>query len=595
MAETTSKEANGLPISRFDLALNFTDIQWAFGEVNNAREPEIEKFEEEFAAFIGVKKAIYMASARAGLYLVLQSLNLAPRSRVLIPAWTHHSIPAAIIAAGLQPCLVDIRKRTWTMGPELISEDDWDGVSVIIVTHMYGCPAPAPELIAEAKKRHIVVIEDCAQGFGAEIDGKKAGSFGDAAIFSFALTKNFTTLGGGMVVFQNEKMGETCAQLMQDAKITASSTMYPTLLKAAAMRLGTSKFGFLLGPYPFLALGWTFQGRDMLHEGFREKVSTAIPDIHRKPSPVQAALGRRLLKWSAEQNEYRTKNGLKLIELFEKEGIPNLSFCAAPDYGTSVFMSFVINYENNEKLAKQLFNKGIDTSPGYLMPVHQQPIFAESCRYFGTLPNTNYIARTQLHIPVYPRLQEPELRRIVAKCREAVEYVEHYYADENKYRSLPSQEKEKALTDPGVQKGSAKAELPPESKNPNLQLMTGDKASPALSRPASAASAAAPAHNNQPLSINRVPPRLNRSGSSSQPPAAGGVRPEGHGSGEYPAVGAVSSPASRPTHAVPPPPPRRIPTLNRSSASPSPDRADQSSVPQRPAGLQPRINRRDQE
>ncbi|MBQ7503221.1 DegT/DnrJ/EryC1/StrS family aminotransferase [bacterium] len=587
MAERTSKEASGLPISRFDLSLNFTDIQWAFGEVNNAREQEIEKFEEEFAAFIGVKKAIYMASARAGLYLVLQSLNLAPRSRVLIPAWTHHSIPAAIIAAGLQPCLVDIRKKTWTMAPELISEDDWDGVSVIIITHMYGCPAPAPELLAEAKKRNIFVIEDCAQGFGAEIDGKKAGSFGDAAIFSFALTKNFTTLGGGMVVFQNEKIGSTCAQLMQDAKITANTSMYPTLLKAAAMWVGTSKFGFLLGPYPFLALGWTFQGRDMLHEGFREEVNTSIPDIHRKPSPLQAALGRRLLKWSVEQNEYRTKNGLKLIELFEKEHIPNLSFSGAPNYGTSVFMSFVINYENSEKLGKQLFNKGIDTSPGYLAPVHQQPIFAESCRYFGTLPNTNFLARTQLHIPVYPRLQEPDLRRIVAKCREAVEYVEHYYSDETKYRSLPSMEKEKALTDPDAAKASAKAEPPAESKNPNLQLMTGDKAAPASHKPASL-------HESQPLPINRVPPRLNRSASPSQPPAAPPAgRPGAHNSGEYPAAG-TAVPSARPAGAVPPPPPRRIPTLNRASA-PSADRGGLPQPPQRPTSLQSRLNRGDRE
>ena len=432
---------NGWPIPRFDLALNFTDIQWLIGEINQARNSEVEKFENKFAEHIGVKKAIYMNSARGALYLILQCLNLAPHSKVMIPAWTHHSIPATIIAAGLQPYLVDIRQGSWVMGPETIRDEDWEGVSAIIITHMYGCPAPAEELTAIAKSKNIIVIEDCAQGFGATINGKKAGSFGDAAIFSFALTKNFTTLGGGMAVFQNQHLAEVAALRMEDSYIAPSSSVYPQIFKAAAMWAGTTTLGFTASAYVLLSIGWSFLGKDALHSMFEDSINTNAPDISFKPSPAQASLGRRLLNWAEEQNALRTQNGKKLIELFKQADLPGLLIPEYPDYGESVFNSFVVGHIENEKLARQLSSHGIDTSPGYLKPVQQIPIFSDSVSYTSKLTNTNLLARVQLHLPIYPRLKEKDLERIVESCRYSLDTILHYGG--KKEFSLPQVKEEK--------------------------------------------------------------------------------------------------------------------------------------------------------
>ncbi len=432
---------NGWPIPRFDLALNFTDIQWLIGEINQARNSEVEKFENKFAEHIGVKKAIYMNSARGALYLILQCLNLAPHSKVMIPAWTHHSIPATIIAAGLQPHLVDIRQGSWVMGPETIRDEDWEGVSAIIITHMYGCPAPAEELTAIAKSKNIIVIEDCAQGFGATINGKKAGAFGDAAIFSFALTKNFTTLGGGMAVFQNQHLAEVAALRMEDSYIAPSSSVYPQIFKAAAMWAGTTTLGFTASAYVLLSIGWSFLGKDALHSMFEDSINTNAPDISFKPSPAQASLGRRLLNWAEEQNALRTQNGKKLIELFKQADLPGLLIPEYPDYGESVFNSFVVGHIENEKLARQLSSHGIDTSPGYLRPVQQIPIFSDSVSYTSKLTNTNLLARVQLHLPIYPRLKEKDLERIVESCRYSLDTILHYGG--KKEFSLPQVKEEK--------------------------------------------------------------------------------------------------------------------------------------------------------
>ncbi|MGM9998438.1 MAG: aminotransferase class I/II-fold pyridoxal phosphate-dependent enzyme [Candidatus Bruticola sp.] len=432
---------NGWPIPRFDLALGLTDIQWLISEINNARDSEIEKFENKFAEFLGVKKAIYMNSARGALYLILQCLNFAPHSKVIIPAWTHHSIPSVIIAAGLQPHLVDIREGSWVMGPETISDEDWEGVSAVIITHMYGCPAPVEELAAIARSKSIVVIEDCAQGFGASVNGKKVGTFGDAAIFSFALTKNFTTLGGGMAVFQNEHLAEVASLRMEDSYITPSSSIYPKIFKAAAMWAGTTTVGFTLSAYVLLSVGWSFLGKDTLHSMFEDSINTNAPDISSKPSPVQAALGRRLLEWADEQNKQRTQNGKKLIELLQQAKLPGLVIPKYPSYGESVFTSFVVGHIENEKLARQLSSHSVDTSPGYLKPVQQIPMFSESVSYTSKLTTTNLLARTQLHLPIYPRLKDSDLERIVKGCRYSLDTVLHYGG--NKEFNLPIVKEEK--------------------------------------------------------------------------------------------------------------------------------------------------------
>ena len=417
---------NGWPIPRFDLALSFTDIQWIISEINQARNSEVEKFENKFAEHIGVKKAIYMASGRAALYLILQCLNLAPHSKVMIPAWTHHSIPSAIIAAGLQPHLVDIRQGSWVMAPETILDEDWEGVSAIIITHMYGCPAPAEELADIARSKGIVVIEDCTQAFGATIKGKKAGSWGDAAIFSLALTQNFTTLGGGMAVFQDEHLAEIATLRMEDSYIAPSSSIYPQIFKAAALWAGTTTLGFTASAYVLLSIGWSFLGKDALHSMFEDSINTNAPDISVKPSPVQAALGRRLLDWAQEQNTLRTQNGQKLVKLLQQANLPGLLLPELPNYGQSVFTSFVVGHIENEKLARQLSSHSIDTSPGYLKPIQQIPIFSDSVSYTSKLTNTNLLARVQLHLPMYPRLKEADLERIVKGCRYSLDTILHY-------------------------------------------------------------------------------------------------------------------------------------------------------------------------
>ena len=341
------------------------------GQMSSAREDEIQKFEEEFAQRQGLVKAFFVSSARAGFFEVLQALNLPPKSRILMPAWTHPSMPAMVIAAGHYPRLLDIDEGTWTMGSQVASLDDdfWGGVGALVVTHMYGCPAPI-KLLEEAANRHKVpILEDCAQGFGADCgNGRMAGSTGLASFYSFALTKNYTTLSGGMIGVRGPSLADKLTHQRSQAQIASNSAMYAIAVKAGMVRTATTKYGFGLGVYPALALGWKAANRDMLHPAFEETFSTAPPAVMGVPAPCQAALGRRMLHKVDEHNAGRNRNGCMLIDMLKEKQVPGLGLPQLPEEGKHIFMSFVITYPERHLLSKKLFAKGIDTSPGYLRP-----------------------------------------------------------------------------------------------------------------------------------------------------------------------------------------------------------------------------------
>ena len=413
------------PICRFSLSLGADDIKWFMGQLSSAREEEINLFEEEFVQRQGLVKAFFVNSARAGFYEVLQALNLPPKSRILMPAWTHPSMPAMVVAAGHQPRLVDIDPGTYTMGSQVasLSEEQWAGVGAVLITHMYGCPAPVKMLEEEANKRKIPILEDCAQGFGADCGGKPAGSTGIASFYSFALTKNFTTLSGGMIGVRGPALADKLTHLRSRAHITPNSKLYPLATKAMAVRTATTKYGFGLGVYPCLSLGWRATGRDLLHPAFEERFSTVPPSVMSVPAPCQAALGRRMLHRVDAHNNGRNRNGCLLLDMLRSKQIPELGLPALPQAGKHIFMSFVVTHPSRYELSKRLFYKGIDTSPGYLCPISSMDLFHNKVSTLTPIPVAERLGAQQLHLPIYPELTEDQLQYIadsVALCCEEI-------------------------------------------------------------------------------------------------------------------------------------------------------------------------------
>ena len=167
-----------------------------FNKSRNSRE----LFLDEVYKLFNYKKAYLFGSARSALYSILKSLNHSNGSEVLVTGFTCEVVPNAIINAGYTPIYVDINPTTYCMDPKIVEKLITRKTRVIIIQHTFGIPAQINELLSIAKKYNLFIIEDCAVSLGSKYKGKLTGTFGDAAIFSFELSKTITSCWGGMLL-----------------------------------------------------------------------------------------------------------------------------------------------------------------------------------------------------------------------------------------------------------------------------------------------------------------------------------------------------------------------------------------------------------
>ncbi len=161
----------------------------------------VAEFEQSFARYVGVPHAIATSSGSAALHAAMLALGIGPGDRVVTTPFTFAASSNAVIHAGAQPVFADVDPLTGNL--DLTATEDVlrdGGARAILIVHLYGLPADAPAFRALADRYGALLIEDCAQAHGAAVGGRRVGTFGDAAIFSFYPTKNLTTGEGGMVV-----------------------------------------------------------------------------------------------------------------------------------------------------------------------------------------------------------------------------------------------------------------------------------------------------------------------------------------------------------------------------------------------------------
>jgi len=166
---------------------------------------ETEQLEREFAAYCGVKHALAVSSGTAALQAALAALGVGFGDEVVLPGYFWVSTVAAVVRSGAIPVLVD-SDDTWSVDPARVESKLTERTKAIITVHMGGVIGRVRELTAVARRHDLPVLEDCAQAAGASQQGRKAGTFGDIAIFSFQLNKHMTSGEGGMVVTNSERL-----------------------------------------------------------------------------------------------------------------------------------------------------------------------------------------------------------------------------------------------------------------------------------------------------------------------------------------------------------------------------------------------------
>src|SRR5262245_29706834 len=166
--------------------------------------PEVARFEEAFAAFSGANHGIAVNSGTSALHLALLAADVGAGDEVVTVPFTFVATVAAIRYAGAKPVFVDIDPRSFTMDPDALARAITPRTKAILPVHLYGQPADMDPIVAVARQHGLVVIEDSAQAHGAEYNGRRAGSLGDLACFSFYPGKNLGAYGEGGIVVTND-------------------------------------------------------------------------------------------------------------------------------------------------------------------------------------------------------------------------------------------------------------------------------------------------------------------------------------------------------------------------------------------------------
>ncbi len=209
------KDLSKMTIPMVDLKSQFHEIQdeifVSLKEIlesgNYILGKKVSEFEKKVAYFHNLKEAVGVASGTDALHLSIEALGIGPGDEVITTPFTFFATVEAILYTGACPVFVDIEPDTFNIDVEQIEENITEKTRAILPVHLFGHPVNIQEIVRIAKKYKLKVIEDCAQSFGAELNGKKVGTFGDIGCFSFYPSKNLGAYGdGGMIISNNSRI-----------------------------------------------------------------------------------------------------------------------------------------------------------------------------------------------------------------------------------------------------------------------------------------------------------------------------------------------------------------------------------------------------
>ena len=328
---------------------------------------ECAAFEKEFADYCDSRYCIGVATGLDALYLILKAHGIGAGDEVIVPSNTFIATALAVSYVGATPVFVEPELSTYNIDPARIEEAVTDNTKAIMAVHLQGRTADMDAIQAVADKYGLKVIEDAAQAHGALYKGKKTGSLGDAAAFSFYPGKNLGAMGDGGAVVTNDK---ELADKIRALGNYGSDYKYHHIYQGTNSRLDELQAAFL---------------------------RVKLPELD---------------KWNSDRRRIAEKYF---------EGITNPAIMLPPksdEVFEHVYHVFVIRCEKRDELEKYLNENGVGTVKHYPIPMHMQPCYAELGIEEGKLPIAEEISKTVISIPMYYGMTDEEVEYTIQKINE---------------------------------------------------------------------------------------------------------------------------------------------------------------------------------
>lgn len=357
----------------------------------------LREWENMFARYLGVRFAIAVSSGRVGMELILRSLKLKEGDEVIVPAYTLKDLIPIIQSLGLRIVPADIDIDTFNLDPHSVTERITNRTRIILATHLFGSPCPIDKILKIAQDNSIFVVEDCAHSVGAKFQGRKAGSFGHAAFFSFDTIKPINTYGGGMVVTNDKKLAGQIRQIIPDRE-----SQKITLLKKIIIAYLENKFLSTPLAFPALYLLASARGKKRMTAFYRflRKSSTAWSRL----TGIQAFLGLSKIKTLEERNTERRKQAGLLGSLLPDQVKPQqIERNALPNY----YFFVALLPEKAPEARRQLLMHGIDAG------IRDE--IADDCGVmlgYKDCPNATRVFQLAIQLPLHEGMSEHHIRRV---------------------------------------------------------------------------------------------------------------------------------------------------------------------------------------
>jgi len=329
--------------------------------------PNVNAFEQEAAAFLGVKHAVTVASGTDALHLALVAAGIGPGDEVITTPFTFIATAEAIRYVGATPVFVDIDPRTFNIDPEKIAAAVSPATRAVLPVHLFGQPADMAAITDICDRHGLLLIEDCAQSFGATVGKRMTGAIGSLGCFSFFPSKNLGCYGdGGMISTDSAELDEKLRMLR--------------------------------------------------NHGSRQRYHHGVIGFNSRLDEIQAVVLRAKLKRIESYNLNRARVAGLYNELLADTGvtIPQLD-----QRGVHVYHQYTILTAQRDRIMQTLAGEGIASAVYYPIPLHRQDVFAAEYRGLS-LPVAEAVAESCLSLPIFPEMTAGQVEQVALAVKKAL-------------------------------------------------------------------------------------------------------------------------------------------------------------------------------
>jgi len=346
---------------------------------------KVKEFEENMQHYLSVKKAIGLTSCTAGLHTALAALGIGPGDEVIVPAYTFVATAHVVEWLGAKPVIVDVEKDTFNIDPDAIEKAITPRTKAIIPVHYAGHACDLGAILQIAKKHNLRIIEDAAHAIGTEYGGKKIGNHGDAAVFSFYVTKTMTTAEGGMIVTNDEEFWKKL-----------KSYAYFGMDKDAFNRY--SEKG-----------SWFYQ---IVDPGYKYNMNN-----------IQGAMGVEQLK-KLEQFITKRRDLVHHYNLLLK-GVPGLITPVEKNYTRHAYHLYPLLLNTDKVTRDQFIAKLKEYNVGtsvHFIPLHLHPFYQKKYNFNkGDFPTAEWLFEREVSLPLYPGMTLQDVEYVVDAIKEILQ------------------------------------------------------------------------------------------------------------------------------------------------------------------------------